>query len=284
MSCFITMSANTASIPDSIIVAGGSATRMGGADKAMLPLGLGGNALIADVIQSCPGKVFIVGYPREIGTVTNELVTWVADLNPGGGPAAGIWSGITQVSSEYVFISAADQTLSSETVGNLIAAATGNDGAWAIRSDGSGQPLCACVRTELLRELLASTQGVNQSPLRLLSNLEMVGVNVNPNQVVDFDTWQDVAKAVKGSDAMDQITQMWMARIANLLNVDSHDVLTSELLDLTRDVAHGVERKSAPLTTFLLGYAAGKDSLTPDEVRKLIDTVSHAVAEWQVVD
>jgi hypothetical protein len=112
----------------------------------------------------------------------------------------------------------------------------------------------------------------------------MVGVNVNPNQVVDFDTWQDVAKAVKGSDAMDQITQMWMARIANLLNVDSHDVLTSELLDLTRDVAHGVERKSAPLTTFLLGYAAGKDSLTPDEVRKLIDTVSHAVAEWQVVD
>jgi molybdopterin-guanine dinucleotide biosynthesis protein A len=278
------MSANTASIPDSIIVAGGSATRMGGADKAMLPLGLGGNALIADVIQSCPGKVFIVGYPREIGTVTNELVTWVADLNPGGGPAAGIWSGITQVSSEYVFISAADQTLSSETVGNLIAAATGNDGAWAIRSDGSGQPLCACVRTELLRELLASTQGVNQSPLRLLSNLEMVGVNVNPNQVVDFDTWQDVAKAVKGSDAMDQITQMWMARIANLLNVDSHDVLTSELLDLTRDVAHGVERKSAPLTTFLLGYAAGKDSLTPDEVRKLIETVSHAVAEWQVVD
>ena len=278
------MSANTASIPDSIIVAGGSATRMSGADKALLPLGLGGNALIADVIKSCPGKVFIVGYPREIGTVANESVTWVPDLNPGGGPAAGIWSGIIQVSSEYVFISAADQTLSSETVGNLIAAATGNDGAWAIRSDGSGQPLCACVRTELLRQLLASTQGVNQSPIRLLSNLEMVGVNVNPNQVVDFDTWQDVAKAVKGSDAMDQITQMWMARIANLLNVDSHDVLTSELLDLTRDVAHGVERKSAPLTTFLLGYAAGKDSLTPDEVRKLIDTVSHAVAEWQVVD
>jgi molybdopterin-guanine dinucleotide biosynthesis protein A len=278
------MSANTASIPDSIIVAGGSASRMGGADKAMLPLGLGGNALIADVIQSCPGKVFIVGYPREIGTFANESVTWIPDLNPGGGPAAGIWSGLTKVSSEYVFISAADQTLSQETVGKLVEAASGNDGAWAIRSDSSGQPLCACVRTELLRDLLAETQGVNQSPLRLLSNLKMVGVNVNPNQVVDFDTWQDVAKAVKGSDAMDQITQMWMARIANLLDVDSHDVLTSELLDLTREVAHGVERKSAPLTTFLLGYAAGKDSLSPDEVRKLIETVSNAVAEWQVVD
>jgi molybdopterin-guanine dinucleotide biosynthesis protein A len=278
------MSANTASIPDSIVVAGGSATRMGGADKAMLPLGLGGNALIADVIQSCPGKVFIVGYPREIGTVANESVTWVPDLNPGGGPAAGIWSGLAKVSSEYVFISAADQTLSQETVGKLVAAASGNDGAWAIRSDGSGQPLCACVRTELLRDLLAKTQGVNQSPLRLLSILKMVGVNVNPDQVVDFDTWQDVAKAVKESESMDQITQMWMARVATLLDVDSHEVLTSELLDLTREVAHGVERKSAPLTTFLLGYAAGKDSLSPDEVRKLIETISNAVAEWQVVD
>jgi molybdopterin-guanine dinucleotide biosynthesis protein A len=278
------MSTGNASIPDSIIVAGGSATRMGGVDKAMLPLGLSGETLLEDIIKSCPGKVFVVGNPREIGIDTADLVTWVPDLNPGGGPAAGIWSGLTSVTSEYVFISAADQTLSSATVSTLIAAALGRDGAWAIRSDGNGQPLCACVRTELLRDLLTSTQGVNQSPLRLLSSLQMVGVNVNPDQVVDFDTWQDVAKAVNGSEAMDQITQMWMTRVATLLDVDPHEVLTSELLDLTREVAHGVERKSAPLTTFLLGYAAGKDSLSPDDVRKLIETVSNAVAEWQIVD
>jgi molybdopterin-guanine dinucleotide biosynthesis protein A len=278
------MSTGNASIPDSIIVAGGRATRMGGVDKAMLPLGLSGETLLADIIKSCPGKVFVVGNPREIGIDTAHLVTWVPDLNPGGGPAAGIWSGLTSVTSEYVFISAADQTLSSDTVSTLIAAALGRDGAWAIRSDGSGQPLCACVRTDLLRELLMPTQGVNQSPLRLLSTLKLVGVNVNPDQVVDFDSWQDVAKAVNRSEAMDQITQMWMTRVATLLDVDPHEVLTSELLDLTRKVAHGVERKSAPLTTFLLGYAAGKDSLKPEEVRKLIETVSNAVAEWQIVD
>lgn len=277
------MSTVTASIPDSIIVAGGKATRMGGLDKAMLPLGLSGKTLLEDIIRSCPGTVFVVGNPREIG-IDGADVTWVPDLNPDGGPAAGLWSGLTSVTSEYVFISAADQTLSSETVSALISAALGSDGAWAIRSDGSGQPLCACVRTDLLRELLLPTQGVNQSPLRLLSTLKMVGVNVNPDQVVDFDTWQDVAKAVNGSEAMDQITQMWMTRVATLLDVDPHEVLTSELLDLTREVAHGVERKSAPLTTFLLGYAAGKDSLSPDEVRKLIETVSNAVAEWQIVD
>jgi molybdopterin-guanine dinucleotide biosynthesis protein A len=277
------MSAVTASIPDSIIVAGGKATRMGGLDKAMLPLGLSGNTLLQDIIKSCPGKVFVVGNPREIG-IDGADVTWIPDLNPGGGPAAGLWSGLTSVTSEYVFISAADQTLSSDTVSALNTAAFGNDGAWAIRGDGSGQPLCAVVWTELLRELLAPTQGINQSPLRLLSSLKMVGVEVNPDQVVDFDTWQDVAKAVNGSEAMDQITQMWMTRVATLLDVDPHEVLTSELLDLTREVAHGVERKSAPLTTFLLGYAAGKDSLSSDEVRKLIETVSNAVAEWQIVD
>lgn len=276
------MSADTGSIPDSIVVAGGNATRMGGFDKAMLPLGHGSRALIEDVIKACPGKVFVVGYPREIES--NALVSWVPDLNPGGGPAAGIWSGLSRTTSEYVFISAADQTLSEETVSKLITAAQGNDGAWSIRSDGTGQPLCAVVRADLLRELLVPTQGINQSPLRLLSSLVMVGVEVNPDQVVDFDTWQDVAKAVKGSEAMDQITQMWMARVATLLNVDQHEMLISELLDLTREVAHGVERKSAPLTTFLLGYAAGKDSLSPEEVRNLIAAVSNAAAEWQIVD
>lgn len=278
------MSAVTASIPDSIIVAGGKASRMGGFDKALLPLGLSGMPLLATVINSCPGKVFVVGYPRDLEGASSDSTTWIPDLNPGGGPAAGIWSGLEKVTSEYVFISASDQTLNAETVNKLVETAAGNDGAWAVRSDGKGQPLCACVRAEVLRELLEPTQGVNQSPLRLLSTLNMIGVIVNPDQVVDFDTWQDVAKAVKGSEAVDQITQMWMARVATLLDVDPHEVLTSELLDLTREVAHGVERKSAPLTTFLLGYAAGKDSLNPDEVRKLIQTVSNAVAEWQIVD
>lgn len=278
------MSAVTASIPDSIVVAGGKATRMGGLDKVMLPLGITGSALLAEVINACPGKVFVVGSRRELELERTDQVTWVPDLNPSGGPAAGIWSGLVDVSTEYVVISAADQTLATETIAKIVSAAQGQDGAWAIRSDGQGQPLCACVRTDLLRELLTPTQGVNQSPLRLLSTLKMVGVNVNPDQVVDFDSWQDVAKAVRESDAMDQVTQMWLARVATLLNVDQHEMLTSELLDLTREVAHGVERKSAPLTTFLLGYAAGKDSLSLDEVRKLIETVSNAVAEWQIVD
>lgn len=269
---------------DSIIVAGGKASRLSGIDKALLPFGSAGNTLLVDAVAACPGHVFIVGLPRNIAATVIARVTWVSDLNPDGGPAAGIWSGLKLVNTDYVFISAGDQTLDCETVTEIIEAARGNDGAWAIREDGLGQPLCACVKTQSLRDLLAPTQGINLSPLRLLSTLNMVGVSVKPGHVRDFDTWADVTRAVKRSESMDQITHMWLARIAAILEVDQHELPVAQLLDLTREVAHGVERKSAPLTTYLLGYAAGKKSLTSVEVTDLLSHVSKAVQEWESVD
>jgi molybdopterin-guanine dinucleotide biosynthesis protein A len=269
---------------DSIIVAGGKASRLSGIDKAMLPFGTTGNTLLFDAVTACPGRVLVVGYPRELANELKDRVLWISDLYPDGGPAAGIWSGLTQVETEYVFISAGDQTLDQETVIAIIAGALGNDGAWAIRDDGTGQPLCACVQTKLLRELLEPTGGVNLSPLRLLSTLNMVGISVKPGQVTDFDTWEDVARKVKGIESMDQITQMWLARVAAVLEVDQHEVPVAQLLDLTREVAHGVERKSAPLTTYLLGYAAGKKSLKAAEVTELIGHLEKAVQEWETVD
>ncbi len=52
----------------------------------------------------------------------------------------------------------------------------------------------------------------------------------------------------------------WLAAAAAELGVDG-PVDMHLLLDLTRDVAHGVERPAAPLTTYLLGLAvaAGAD-------------------------
>ena len=269
---------------DSIIVAGGKASRLSGIDKALLPFGSAGNTLLVDAVAACPGRVVVVGLPRDLASASLSKVIWVPDLNPAGGPAAGIWSGLQHVDTDYVFISAGDQTLDSGTVTAIIESAVENDGAWAIREDGTGQPLCACVRTELIKDLLAPTQGVNLSPLRLLSTLNMVGVSVKPGQVTDFDTWTDVAAAAKRSESMDQITQMWLARVAAVLEVDQHELPIEQLLDLTREVAHGVERKSAPLTTYLLGYAAGKKSLASTQVIDLIHHLSNAVQEWETVD
>ncbi len=270
---------NVMQTPDSIIVAGGGAVRLGGIDKAMLPLAESSQSLLQGVINACPGHVIVVGPQRELTGVSQ----WVPDDIADAGPAAALWSALPFVTSDYVFISAGDQVVSQEAVRQICAAAEGHDGAWALRPDGSGQPLCACVHTQTLRRLLEPTQGVNQSPLRLLAAASMVGVTIQPHDLFDVDTWQDVAQLVRRS-AMDQTTHMWLKRVADVLNVEQHDIPVDALLELTRDVAHGVERKSAPLTTYLLGFAAGSGHLTPDQVSELIIHLKNAVSEWNSSD
>ena len=256
--------------PDSLVLAGGAARRMGGFDKTQLPLGDGGQSLLQQAVDSCPGRVIVVGHTRPL----NCDVTWVPDLNPGGGPAAGVWSGLAHVTSTYVFITAADQLMTPAQVRSICDAAVGHDGAWAIRPDGTGQPLCACVRVDLLTDLLAPTCGVNQSPLRLLSGRDMVGVVVA--DLHDVDTWHDVRTQahLKGIP----MTQLWLDNLAQVLGIDSDDVPVSDLLDLTRDVAHTVERKAAPLTGFMLGLALGSGTKSIDE---LMAATRIALSEWK---
>ena len=47
----------------------------------------------------------------------------------------------------------------------------------------------------------------------------------------------------------------WLARVSAELGVAAVD--RDLILDLARDVAHGVARPAAPLTTYLLGLAVG---------------------------
>ena len=49
----------------------------------------------------------------------------------------------------------------------------------------------------------------------------------------------------------------WVAALAAELDVDPAAVDVRHLLDVARDAAHQVDRPAAPLTTFLVGYAAG---------------------------
>lgn len=61
----------------------------------------------------------------------------------------------------------------------------------------------------------------------------------------------------------------WMATAAAALDVDLGEFgdvagLRTELLDVARDAAHGVARPAAPLTTFLLGVAAGRGTVVSE--------------------
>jgi hypothetical protein len=47
----------------------------------------------------------------------------------------------------------------------------------------------------------------------------------------------------------------WIAAVCADLGVDRPD--STQILDLAREVAHGVARPAAPLTTYLVGLAVG---------------------------
>lgn len=49
----------------------------------------------------------------------------------------------------------------------------------------------------------------------------------------------------------------WLDELSTALGVDRGAVDRDLLLDVARDAAHGVSRPSAPLTTFVVGLAAG---------------------------
>ncbi|HEY7007483.1 MAG TPA: DUF6457 domain-containing protein [Jatrophihabitantaceae bacterium] len=58
----------------------------------------------------------------------------------------------------------------------------------------------------------------------------------------------------------------WVAELAAALDVDLDAVDRDLVLDLARDAAHNVARPAAPLTTFLVGLAAGRRGATRDSV------------------
>ncbi|ADP79250.1 DUF6457 domain-containing protein [Pseudofrankia inefficax] len=71
----------------------------------------------------------------------------------------------------------------------------------------------------------------------------------------------------------------WVARAGDALGLDPAAVDVAQLLDLTRDVAHGVARPAAPLTAFLVGLAAGQAGGGPAAVADAVATVRAALAE-----
>lgn len=50
----------------------------------------------------------------------------------------------------------------------------------------------------------------------------------------------------------------WTAQVSEALGLDPSVLNRDVVLDLTKDVAHGVARPAAPLTAYLLGVAVGR--------------------------
>jgi hypothetical protein len=70
----------------------------------------------------------------------------------------------------------------------------------------------------------------------------------------------------------------WVLELSAALDLPADSLEVSVLLDLARDVAHGVARPAAPLTTFLVGLAAGRAGAARADVLAAVTTAQTALA------
>lgn len=70
----------------------------------------------------------------------------------------------------------------------------------------------------------------------------------------------------------------WVADVTKELGVDI-DVDVGDVLELAREAEEGVARPAAPLTTFLVGYAAAKAGGGSDAVRDVTARVRALLTE-----
>ncbi|MEU8679833.1 NTP transferase domain-containing protein [Streptomyces sp. NPDC048611] len=277
---------------DAIVLAGGAARRLGGADKPALSVG--GRPLLDRVLAACPDAATTV----VVGPVRPALRAVVPALEdpPGGGPLAALDAGLRHTSAPTVLVLSADLPfLTADTVRSLLAAATETAGAagpdgdltprdGAVLRDASGrdQPLVAAYRAGPLRRELARLRaahgGLAGLPLRaLLAELVLERV-VDPGAMASFDcdTWEDISAARARIREHGSVLDEWITAVKAELGIEL-DVDTAGLLDLARDAAHGVARPAAPLTTFLIGYAAGRQDR---DVKELADRAAALAHRW----
>lgn len=71
----------------------------------------------------------------------------------------------------------------------------------------------------------------------------------------------------------------WIDELSDVLDVDT-EVDEGLVLDLARVAAHNVTRPAAPVTAFLLGYAAGSQDADPEELEALAAKAQRLAEGW----
>ncbi|MBW9207588.1 hypothetical protein KV097_16745 [Mumia sp. zg.B17] len=74
--------------------------------------------------------------------------------------------------------------------------------------------------------------------------------------------------------------QDWTDAVCVELGIEP-DYDLDAILETARDVAHGVERRAAPVTAFLVGYAAATSGGTPEDLDRALDQVTALATRWE---
>ncbi len=185
------MASGAATDTGAVVLTGGRAVRLDGADKATIELG--GTTLLERVLAALDGVDEVVVVGDEIGT--SRPVTWLREDPPRGGPAAALLAGLSGFprTPRWVVVLAVDLPLVTTGTVQRLREAGGADGALLVDEGGNRQLLCAVYRTE---GLLAAAPPMADRPglsvRRLVSGLHLAEVDALPGEADDVDTWADL--------------------------------------------------------------------------------------------
>jgi molybdopterin-guanine dinucleotide biosynthesis protein A len=182
---------------DAIVLAGGRATRLGGADKPALALG--NRSLLELVVAAVDdaARVIVVGPTRPLTSV-RRAVQWYREDPPGGGPVAGLAAGLKHVAADVVVILAADLPSIAPAVAPLLAALAAGPADWAALVDDGGRVnyLAAAWRRVALQQAMAALGEVSGASMRALTaGATLAPVPDTQGWGLDCDTWGDVDEA-----------------------------------------------------------------------------------------
>jgi len=71
----------------------------------------------------------------------------------------------------------------------------------------------------------------------------------------------------------------WIDELADVLDVET-ELDEGLVLDLARVAAHEVQKTAAPITTYLLGFAAGAGDLDPEKIERLAAKAQSLAENW----
>jgi molybdopterin-guanine dinucleotide biosynthesis protein A len=172
-----------------VVLAGGTAVRLDGADKGALEHD--GRSLLEHALAavSAADEVVVVGEQ----VPTSRPVTFTRESPAGGGPLAALCAGVKALASRprLVVVLAVDMPhVTARTVERLLAAVGDTDGAWLV--DGTGRRQLAGA---VARECVLALTEPHGLPMRALSaSAHATDVPATGNEASDIDTWADVAR------------------------------------------------------------------------------------------
>lgn len=175
-----------------VVLAGGTAARMGGIDKAGIELH--GRTLLELAVDAfLDADEVVVVAPDNVPT--SRPVTFACEDPPRGGPVAGLLTGVDALlrPPRLVGVLAVDMPrVTAATMRRLREAAEGHDGAFLVDGDGRRQ-LAGVLDAAALAGVRPDLEGQHGMALhRLLAPLRLAQVAAGGDEALDIDSWEDL--------------------------------------------------------------------------------------------